>query len=61
MFKNLMEKIKELWLAYLICMCVGYCIGKLYAYDEIIKDCKVLGMTRYGNLPIGCRVGEKYQ
>ena len=39
----------------------GFFMGKIYAHDEVITDCKVLGMTRFGNVPMGCRVGEKYQ
>ena len=39
----------------------GYYVGKVYTVDSIITDCKVLGMTRYWNVPIGCRVGEAYK
>ena len=44
-----------------IAMVLGFFMGKLYSSDSVITDCKVLGMTRFGDVPMGCRVGEKYQ
>ena len=59
--KQLWERVKfyaGVWFAALI---LGFFMGKFYAYDAVITDCKVLGMTRFGDVPMGCRVGEKYQ
>ena len=39
----------------------GIIIGCAYMEGAIVTDCKVLGMTRFGSVPMGCRVGEKYQ
>ena len=39
----------------------GFGLGKLYTWDTIMTDCKVLGMTRFVNTPMGCRVGETYK
>lgn len=33
---------------------VGIFIGTQSAYYSIIKDCKVLGMFRYGDAPMSC-------
>ena len=51
---------KQIW-AILVLLAIGFCIGKLYATTSILADCKVLGMTRFGDVPMGCRVGEKFQ
>lgn len=39
----------------------GVLIGSAYKEGAIVTDCKVLGMTRFGNVPMGCRVGEAYK
>lgn len=51
---------KQIWAA-IVLLFVGFCIGKLYATTSILADCRVLGMTRFGDVPMGCRVGEKFQ
>jgi hypothetical protein len=61
MMKAIWERIKFYAGVWCIAMVLGFCIGKLYTWNDIITDCKVLGMTRYGNLPVGCRVGEAYK
>lgn len=33
---------------------VGILIGTQSAYWSIIKDCKVMGMFRYGDAPMSC-------
>jgi hypothetical protein len=47
--------------AWFMVLVVGFALGKISTWDSIITDCKVLGMTRYWNVPIGCRVGEAYK
>ena len=59
--KDIWERWKKQVLALFMAALFGYCVGKVYTWNDIITDCKVLGMTRYGQLPIGCRVGEKSQ
>lgn len=44
-----------------IALLLGFIMGKSYTQSTIITDCKVLGMTRFGDVPMGCRVGEKSQ
>ena len=53
------EMKKAIW-ASIILVVVGFYFGKVYATYSIMADCKILGMTRFGDIPMGCRVGEKY-
>lgn len=59
--KQWLEESKKLIMWLFLAALFGYCVGKFYTIDSIITDCKVLGMTRFGSTPMGCRVGEKYQ
>jgi hypothetical protein len=54
------EMKKAIWACVLLLL-VGFYFGKVYATYSIMVDCKVLGMTRFGDTPMGCRVGEKVQ
>ena len=59
--KELLASIKkQIWVA-LVLLSIGFLAGKLYANATILADCKVLGMTRFGDIPMGCRVGEAYK
>ena len=59
--KQLWESMKkDFWVAVILVL-IGFGFGKMYANYTILEDCKVLGMTRFGDVPMGCRVGEKYQ
>lgn len=37
-----------------VSLVVGIFIGTQSAYYSIIKDCKVMGMFRYGDAPMSC-------
>ena len=52
------EMKKAIW-ASIILVVVGFYFGKVYATYSIMADCRILGMTRFGDIPMGCRVGEK--
>ena len=54
------EMKKAIWASILLVI-VGFYFGKSYANYSIVADCKILGMTRFGDTPMGCRVGEKSQ
>ena len=59
--KQMLENVKKaIWTSILLVI-LGFFLGKMYANYSIQQDCKVLGMTRFGDVPMGCRVGEKYQ
>ncbi len=59
--KDILQKMKVYAGVWVVALVLGFFMGKFYAYDAVITDCKVLGMTRFGNTPMGCRIGEKYQ
>ena len=61
MMKQIWEGMKKSIWASIILVIIGFCLGKMYSNYAIQQDCKVLGMTRFGDVPMGCRVGEKYQ
>ena len=42
------------WLT--VAMIIGFCIGKLYTWDTIITDCKVLGTFRISNTAFHCKM-----
>jgi hypothetical protein len=35
-------------------LAIGLILGTQSAYISIIKDCKIMGMFRYGDAPISC-------
>ena len=59
--KDIFENIKKAIWASILLVVVGFYFGKVYATYGIMADCKVLGMTRFGDTPMGCRVGERAQ
>ena len=66
--RKFVKEVKSWWIEakrqmvwMLIALVVGFGLGKLYTWDAVITDCKVLGMTRFGMTPMGCRVGERAQ
>ena len=52
------EMKKAIWVSILLVV-IGFYFGKVYATYSIMADCRILGMTRFGDIPMGCRVGEK--
>ena len=55
--------IKEVWAdmkryatVWVVAVIVGFCIGKLYTWDTIITDCKVLGVFRIANTAFNCKM-----
>lgn len=51
---RLMPTVKRWWLVSLTGFTAGMVIGSQVAYWSIIKDCKVMGMFRYGDAPMSC-------
>jgi len=35
-------------------LAIGILIGSQSTYYSIVKDCKILGMFRYGEMPMSC-------
>lgn len=46
--KDILQKMKVYAGVWVIALVLGFFMGKFYAYDAVITDCKVLGMTRFG-------------
>ena len=59
--KDVWNKVKAYAGIWCVALILGFMMGKIYTWDAVITDCKVLGMTRFGMTPMGCRVGDKYQ
>lgn len=62
--KKFIKEVKGLWsdmkkqLGWMtIALVAGFVLGKIYTWDTIITDCKVLGMFRIHNTPFNCRIG----
>ena len=47
---------KSLMAGTLICLLIGFCAGKIYTWDSIIIDCKVLGAFRIANTAFHCKM-----
>ena len=59
--KEIWEQFKKQFWVLMFMLVLGFGFGKMYASVTILSDCKVLGMTRFGDVPMGCRVGETYK
>ena len=59
--KDIIESFKKNYVAITLLLLVGFGIGKSMTYSIVVADCRVLGMFRVGDTPIGCRVGEAYK
>ena len=59
--KEIWDNFKKQFWVLMFMLVLGLGFGKMYANVSILSDCKVLGMTRFGDVPMGCRVGEKAQ
>jgi hypothetical protein len=46
---------KNAWL-WLFLLTFGFGLGKLYTYDSIVLDCRVLGMFRFADHAFYCKV-----
>lgn len=40
----------------IVCILLGFLAGKVYTWDSIIVDCKVLGMFRISNTAFNCKM-----
>lgn len=47
-------RVKRWFLVFSSGLAIGIVLGGQTAYWSIIKDCKILGMFRYGDAPISC-------
>lgn len=54
--KELWEDIKKKFLGVVVAVLIGFCMGKIYTWDTIITDCKVLGTFRISNTAFACKM-----
>ena len=59
--KDIFESFKKNFVTYMFLLITGFGIGKAMTYNNILTDCRVLGMFRVSDTPVGCRVGEAYK
>ena len=54
--KNWWVEIKAQFMGVMIAIFFGFCVGKIYTWDTIITDCKVLGVFRIANTAFACKM-----
>ena len=54
--KSTWSDIKRYATVWLVAVIVGFVMGKIYTWDTIITDCKVLGVFRIANTAFYCKV-----
>lgn len=50
---NDMKRYTTIWI---IAIVIGFVMGKIYTWDTIITDCKVLGVFRIANTAFACKM-----
>ena len=65
--RKFVKEVKSWWIEakrqmvwMLIALVVGFGLGKLYTWDTIITDCKVLGVFRIANTAFHCKIGRAH-
>lgn len=56
--KEILDLAKKNFITWLVMFAVGFGIGKVITYDNIIADCEVLGMFRVGDYGAQCRISK---
>jgi hypothetical protein len=61
--RKFISGVKEVWAdmkkyaaVWIVAVIVGFTMGKIYTWDSIISDCKVLGTFRIANTPFHCKM-----
>jgi hypothetical protein len=54
--KDILENEKKNAWLWLFLLTFGFGLGKLYTYDSIVLDCRVLGMFRFADHAFYCKV-----
>lgn len=54
--KELWADVKKKSLSFAVAVFVGFVLGKIYTWDTIITDCKVLGTFRIANTAFYCKM-----
>jgi hypothetical protein len=54
--KDFWEDVKRYAAVWFVALIVGFAMGKIYTWDTIITDCKVLGTFRIANTAFHCKM-----
>jgi hypothetical protein len=54
--KQIWEDMKKYATVWIVAVIVGFVMGKIYTWDTIITDCKVLGTFRIANTAFHCKM-----
>lgn len=50
------DEAKKQFMWIMVAILVGFCLGKIYTWDTLITDCKVLGVFRIANTAFQCKM-----
>jgi hypothetical protein len=56
--KEILEIVKKNAVVWIVILTIGFGIGKIFTYENIIADCEVLGMFRIGEYGAQCRISK---
>jgi hypothetical protein len=56
--KELLDTAKKNAITWLVMLSIGFGMGKLVTYNNIVADCEVLGMFRIGDYGAQCRISK---
>lgn len=54
--KEIWEDVRKKFLGISVAVFIGFCMGKIYTWDTIISDCKVVGAFRIANTAFHCKM-----
>ena len=54
--KEILDHAKKNFITWLLMFAVGFGMGKLITYNNIVADCEVLGMFRIGEYGAQCHI-----
>lgn len=54
--KEIWEDVRKKFLGIAVAVFIGFCMGKIYTWDTIISDCKVVGAFRIANTAFHCKM-----
>jgi hypothetical protein len=56
--KEILDLAKKNFITWMVMFAVGFGLGKLITYNNIVADCEVLGMFRIGEYGAHCRISK---
>lgn len=56
--KEILDHAKKNFITWLLMFVVGFGMGKILTYENIVADCEVLGMFRIGGYGAQCHISK---